>query len=390
MGSSKKQKQPQPDTIAELDAMIDQEEEEDENLKTHLMVPTGSTLYNLACTDRPDGAFPVGTIVNVVGDSSSGKTVLGLSCFGECNLLPSFDDYRFIYDYSECAAEIDIGAMFGKRTASRIEKPHEGKTLTGYSSTVEDWQDAMNACLEDGRPFIYLLDSLDALTSENELAQVEKQKISRETGEATTGDYTAAKKAASITQILRTMNDELKGNNSLLIVISQVRKKLDSRFPVRYRTGGDALLFYTSLESWVQIRGKLEVRGRQVGVHTVTRVSKNKITGKRREVPIVMRDALGIDDAEALLTFLIDEKVFEVGKKKNTKKKDKEKDKEKEKEKKKSNSITIEELGFEGLPSTFLKRTEDPEVMKWLVDKTTQTWKEIEASLVVTRFRKYA
>ena len=40
-----------------------------------LLVPCGSTTMNLECSGRIEGAFKLGTIVNLIGDSHSGKCV---------------------------------------------------------------------------------------------------------------------------------------------------------------------------------------------------------------------------------------------------------------------------------------------------------------------------
>jgi hypothetical protein len=51
---------------------------------------TGSTLLNLACSDRPDAGYFKGAYYYLVGDSQAGKTWLLLSCFAEACRNPQF------------------------------------------------------------------------------------------------------------------------------------------------------------------------------------------------------------------------------------------------------------------------------------------------------------
>ena len=69
---------------------------------------TGSTLLNLACTGFPNRGFVKGRYYFIVGDSTSGKTWLSLTCLAEASINPNFKDYRFIYDNAEDGALMDI------------------------------------------------------------------------------------------------------------------------------------------------------------------------------------------------------------------------------------------------------------------------------------------
>ena len=87
---------------------------------TRLFVPTGSALLNLALSDRANGGFLTGKIVNVIGDSSSGKTFLCLTTLAETAHNPAFDDCLLVYDDAEAASEFNIEKLFGSKTVRRI------------------------------------------------------------------------------------------------------------------------------------------------------------------------------------------------------------------------------------------------------------------------------
>ena len=96
------------DTIDNLDENLVENFEADDRGYDGLLIPSGSIMLNLACSDRWDGAWKPGRIVNIIGDSSSGKTLLALSMFGEMGLREKFDEYRFIYDDAEHALDFDL------------------------------------------------------------------------------------------------------------------------------------------------------------------------------------------------------------------------------------------------------------------------------------------
>ncbi len=92
-------------------------------LKRADYLSTGSTLLNLACTGYPFRGFAKGYYYFIVGDSTSGKTFLSLTCLAEASINKNFKDYRFIYDNSEGGALMDIERFFGSGVAERIEPP---------------------------------------------------------------------------------------------------------------------------------------------------------------------------------------------------------------------------------------------------------------------------
>ncbi|GAG08986.1 unnamed protein product, partial [marine sediment metagenome] len=129
-------------------------------------VSTGSVLLNLACSGRSYGGFAKGHYYFVVGDTASGKTFLSLTCLAEASINPNFDDYRFIYDNGEDGALMNIARFFGQRVADRMEPPAMENGEPVFSRLAEDMYFHLDDAVEDGRPFIYIQDSMDVLDSE--------------------------------------------------------------------------------------------------------------------------------------------------------------------------------------------------------------------------------
>ena len=56
------------------------------------LLKTGSTVLDLAISGRRAGGIPKGKYVWMVGDSSSGKTFLMLTCLAEASINKGFDN----------------------------------------------------------------------------------------------------------------------------------------------------------------------------------------------------------------------------------------------------------------------------------------------------------
>ena len=139
---------------------------------------SGSTLLDLACTGTIKGAWPVGTYNLFVGDTSSGKTWVGMATLAEASINKKFKDYRLIYDGGEFGALMSVKRYFGERLAGRIEPPcvdEDGEP--SCSQTVEELYCNLDDAFEAERPFVWIVDSMDSLSS---MAEVGKFKSVKE------------------------------------------------------------------------------------------------------------------------------------------------------------------------------------------------------------------
>jgi len=336
------------------------------------LIPTGSTLLNCACSDTPHGGFALGKIVNLIGDSSAGKTILALTTLTEAANLRPFKDYLLIFDDAEYALEFDMRKLFGRRATRRIIPPKKESTRPIYSKTIEHFQaNILNFCRE-GKPFIYALDSLDALPAKEELEKAYLKAIQQakdKDEQKAVKDYFKGKKAATISELLRETRDELKKLDSLLIVISQVRDLIGGVGfgPKKTRSGGRALKFYSTHEMWMVITKRQKKNKIEIGVDANIKVSKNKLTGKVRNAPITIYNDYGIDDISRNVEFLINEGVW----------------------KKRKQTIIAKDFKLEGVKSSLVHQIEERGMEKELKDLVGETWLEIEEELKLGRKPRY-
>lgn len=266
---------------------------------------TGSTLLNLACTGKKSCGFAKGFYYFLVGDSSSGKTFLSMTCLAEAAKNKNFDGYEFIYDNAEDGMLMDVEAFFGKKVQKRLRnpKPH-------CSTTVEEFYFNLDTALSKG-PCIYILDSMDALDTEEEADKFKERKKARNSNREVSGNYGTSKAKANSSGIRR-VRPMLQETGSILTVISQTRDNIGfgAKFNPKTRSGGHALRFYATLEMWSSIKGKIKTRlagkDHQQGIVAEIKVKKNRMNGKERSVLIPIYPEAGIDEVGSCVDYLVE------------------------------------------------------------------------------------
>jgi len=336
-------------------------------------VSTGSTLLNLCCTDKPFFGFAKGCYHHLVGDSASGKTFLSLTCLAEAALNPEFDSYRFIYDNSENGAFMDVERFFGKRVLERMEPPRidEKTNLPVFSSSVEEFYYHVDDAVQVGKPFIYILDSMDALSSTEEMEKFSEQKNAYRKGKTVSGSYNVSK-AKQNSANLRKVVSSLRKTGSILLIISQTRQNLGFGFEKKTRAGGDALLFYADLEIWSSVREKIRkvIKGkpRQIGIRCQLQIKKNRFTGRERSCIIPIYFSYGIDNIGSCIDFLIEEGHWK---------------------KKTGGIIDAVDFGIQDTREKLIRQIEKSNREAELIKLTGKVWREIEEECEVKRKRRY-
>lgn len=336
-------------------------------------IPTPSTLLNCACSGYPDFAFLAGSIVNIIGDSWSGKTFLSLLIFAELGLLPDFDHYKFIYDDAEYANQFNMPYLFGEETAKRIVPPAVGiheetkEKYPIYSDTAEDFWCYIRDHLDEENPFIYILDSFDALDTDPDREKVEEMREARRRGFKPKGTYGMAK-AKMASGLLRDIDAKLSKTESLLIIVSQTRDNLDPMsFKKSVRSGGRALKFYCSHEIWLAAGKKHKSKERIIGNDVVAKVEKAKLTGKVREAKFSIFSDLGVDDIRSCIEFLTSFGEW----------------------KKSKMTIDAHHFQIKGNMATIIKAIEKRNLEPKLRKITGRLWNKLEEEIKLKRKRKY-
>lgn len=339
------------------------------------LLSSGSTLINLAATGRTIGCFAKGHYYWFVGDSTSGKTWLALSCFAEACINEEFDDYRLIYDNAEDGALMDMERYFGRRVVERLEPPRGTKEEPEYSALTEDVYFNIDDAVNEGSPFIYVLDSMDSLDTKQDAEKFKEMKAIRRgtSKKKETGSMGMAKakvNSAFVRRIVRGCRD----TKSIVIIISQTRESPGKYGDSRVAAGGRALKFFATLEMWTSVKTKVKrkLRGkdRKIGILSRVEMRKNRITGKDRTVVLPIYDEIGIDETGSLVDYLIEEKHW-TGSKMGT-------------------TVTAPEFDFKGEKEDLIKQIEEQEEESKLRSIVSGVWHEIETALKVERKARYS
>lgn len=266
-----------------------------EDLVSSAVVP-----LNLKCSGMHQGAFKLGTMVNIIGDSHVGKSILALSILAACANDDRFRDYKLIYDDTENANCFNVPEMFGRKLGSRI--------IEKQSRFFEQWQDEMDVLFKANTKFIYILDSFDGMKTRKFEKLQEDNRLAREAGKDEKESYGDGK-AKMMSSFGGRLNEGLHKNKSLCIIISQTRQNIgmNSMFIPKIRAGGDALKFYAAHEIWLAVK-KTEKHSTFKTETTKTvvqaKVTKNKLVGKRSETDFVVLEGYGIDDILSCLQYI--------------------------------------------------------------------------------------
>ena len=307
---------------------ISELERKRQEIKKQNTISSGSALLNLACTDSPYGAFIPGRYYLIVGSSSAGKTWTMLSVAAESTLHDKFKDYKVVLDEPEEGNNVDINFYFSEEVANKIQAPkYDDNNEPVYSETIEDFYDNINRELDEAenekRGLIYILDSMDALTSMAEIKKTDEQREAREKGKETTGSMGDGK-AKINSQNLRRVCSRLNKTGSMLFIVCQERDNLGSMVASKTFSGGNALLFYATLQIWLthksEIKATIKGHVRTLGNISKIAIKKNRLTGQRhRDLELPFYHSFGMDDTGSLIDWLVEEKHWTGGAKETAK-----------------------------------------------------------------------
>lgn len=250
-------------------------------------IPTGSTLLDLVL----GGGVACGRMFNIVGDSSSGKTLA---------MIELAANYRRIFPKGPIAYR-ETEAAFDKSYAQNLGMPVDSIDFgKAKLETVEElYNDCVKFCAKakTAGGGLYILDSMDALSDQKEMAS--------EFGEASYGTA----KAKALSQLFRRLTRVVEDANVAFCIVSQVRSNIGVTFGDKFiRAGGKALDFYATHILVLAQMGKLKktINGvtREIGVQVRARCKKNKIGKPFRECQFQIIFEYGVEDIASCVNFL--------------------------------------------------------------------------------------
>lgn len=308
--------------IIELEQSInnDNNDEQISGYSEEDLLSSGSSILNVRITGNVNGAFLKGTINSLVGASNTGKTWILYNACAEAVRSPNFSNYRIIVDSTESGDKFPITKYFGKKLESKLETAWGDRKIKGCeapaSITVEEWFDKVNEYLDEvektGNPIIYILDSIDGLTTEAQLKKMEEDADKREEGKEISGDYGDGK-AKKLSAYLRVLNTRFAQTKSILFLISQEKDDMASLIPnSKTYAGGRSIKFFASVQLWFKSKGTVDatINGikRNCGIQSKVQIKKNRLNGMlEKDSTLTILHQHGIDEVGDMIDYLLEE-----------------------------------------------------------------------------------
>lgn len=262
-------------------------------------IPTGCSVLDCVL----GGGWARSRVINIVGDKSVGKSLLAIeACANFSQLEP---EGRIFYRESEAAFDEPYAETVGL-PPDRVDFGPDG--IGTVWDTIEDIFEDLDArlaeCKKDNVPGLYIVDSLDALSSRAELER-----------DLDKGSY-SLEKQKMMGKLFRQLIRKIKAADFCIIFISQIRDKIGVTFGEKHtRSGGKALDFYASQILWLSHLGRVTKTSggvkRAVGVRVKALCKKNKISLPFRECEFEISFGFGTDDIGAGVEWLEQVKAME-------------------------------------------------------------------------------
>ena len=259
-------------------------------------VSTGSTMLDLAISNRPNGGIAVGRITELNGLESSGKSLIGAHLLKETQKKGGVA----VYIDTETAVSEDFLEVIGVDI---------NNMLYLHLETVEDIFEAIEEIVtkvresDKNRLVTILGDSRAAATTKVELdADFDK-------------DGWATSKAIVISKAMRKITQMIGRQRIALVFTNQLRVKLGAMFGDPYTTsGGKALPFHASTRIRLKNKGQIKDSKKNViGMTILAQVIKNRLGPPLRKAEFPLYFESGVDDEGSWLQVLKEHKIAKVG-----------------------------------------------------------------------------
>ena len=242
-------------------------------------VSTGSTLLNLAISNKPNGGIAVGRITEINGLESSGKSLIGAHILAETQKKGGVA----VYIDTENSVSEEFLKVLGIDTTQLLYL--QLQTVEQIFQAIEEIVLKVREAEKD-RLVTILVDSLAAASTQVEIdADFEK-------------DGWATSKAIIISKALRKITQLIGRQRIALVFTNQLRTKLGVMFGDPWTTsGGKALPFHASTRIRLKNKGRITDSKKNVlGMTILAQVIKNRLGPPLRHAEFPLYFESGIDD----------------------------------------------------------------------------------------------
>jgi len=259
-------------------------------------ISTGSSMLDLAISNRPNGGLPVGRITEITGLEASGKSLLAGHMIANTQKMGGLA----VYIDTENAMNEDFLRAIGVDVTNMLYIQLEA--VEDIFEVIEDIVVKVREAQND-RLVSIVVDSVAAATTKVEQsADYEK-------------DGWATAKAIILSKAMRKITQLIGRQRVCLVFTNQLRQKLGVMFGDPWTTsGGKALGFHAScrlrLKAVGQIKTKIEGKDQTIGIKTRAIVVKNRMSPPLRQAEFEIYFDSGIDNYGGWLQVMKDRKLI--------------------------------------------------------------------------------
>jgi len=273
-------------------------------------ISSGCTNLNLELSGKGrDGGWARGRIVNIVGDGSTGKTLLALEAAAwfyhnikkvVSKIYSKVKKVTIVYNNVEFVMDFPVAFMYGKKFYEAVEWvqiPYIEDTSRDFLRRVQN--------LKTNESLLYIIDSWDALDSKGE-GEAFNDAIKED--KELDGSFDLGKQKFASKRLFKKICETMVNKDVTLMIVSQTRTKISTTKifgKAKYRAGGDALNFYTHQVVWLYERGRIEKQAlnkkKMIGIRVKAKVERNKVAPPWGEADMTILFNYGVDDVRSMV-----------------------------------------------------------------------------------------
>ena len=258
-------------------------------------ISTGSSILDLAISNRPNGGIAVGRITEINGLESSGKSLIGTHILAETQKKGGLA----VYIDTETSVSREWLETIGIDVQNLLYL--HGETVEDIFECIENIITKIRESDRD-RLVTILVDSLAAASTKVEMeADFDK-------------DGWATAKAIVISKAMRKITQMVGRERVALVFTNQLRQKLGVMFGDPWTTsGGKALPFHSSTRIRLKNMGQIkDTKKNTLGMKARAQIIKNRLGPPLRHADFNLYFDSGIDDKGSWLQVMKDHKLVKV------------------------------------------------------------------------------
>ena len=238
------------------------------------------------------GGVPLGRLIEIHGETSSGKSLIALQVLAECQKSGGIG---VLLD-TESTTSTDIAEAVGVNCDDLIYDVPE--TMEQVWQSITAAVEAKAEMEDPKQPMVIVWDSIASTAAQEEIDKMKKDGLN---------SRTMGVHARLLSGMGRNLPILAAKNNISMVFINQVREKIGVMFGDTIALpGGKAVPFYSSIMVQLSVVSKVKEQGRTVGEKVRATVTKNKVAPPWRTCTFPIYFGSGANNPEAILEWIKD------------------------------------------------------------------------------------